>query len=246
MQMRSNCAHAYLVAEVAYCDIEHAHVAELIEEDIHFGLEMSDIESGGVMIYAYLILAGRLNADNRSGLAVGDYLVGAALRLGLILCKGHDSHGYRIFFKLIYRIIEMKSDNCGHSLDRGDVLLLADDNGLCAERYDERTREQDGADNTVRLGTARRGQNKAGHYIYEVILLQCIAELCRGIHAERSACIFARGGIEDMANAVASGVNVGDIVEAVSEIENSKLFLRHTAPLPQTVVASINSLTRYF
>ena len=33
MQMRSNCAHAYLVAEVAYCDIEHAHVAELMDAD---------------------------------------------------------------------------------------------------------------------------------------------------------------------------------------------------------------------
>ena len=43
----------------------------------------------------------------------------------------------------------MKSDNCRHSFDGGDILLLADDNGLCAERDNERTREQDGADNAV-------------------------------------------------------------------------------------------------
>ena len=55
----------------------------------------------------------------------------------------------------------MKSDNCRHSLDGGDILLLTDDNGLCAERDNERTREQDGADNAVRLGTAERRQDKA-------------------------------------------------------------------------------------
>ena len=110
----------------------------------------------------------------------------------------------------------MKSDNCRHSLDGGDILLLADDNGLCAERDNERTREQDGADNAVRLGTAERRQDKAGHYIDKVILLQSVAELPRCVHAEGTARIFARGRIEDMTHAVSSGIDVGDVIEAVA------------------------------
>ena len=110
----------------------------------------------------------------------------------------------------------MKSDNCRHSFDGGDILLLADDNGLCAERDNERTREQDGADNTVRLGTAERRQDKAGHYIDKVILLQSVAELPRCVHAEGTARVFARSGIEDMTHAVSSGIDVGDVIEAVA------------------------------
>ena len=104
----------------------------------------------------------------------------------------------------------------GVRLDGWDILLLADDNGLCAERDNERTREQDGADNAVRLSTAERRQDKAGHYIDKVILLQSVAEFPRRVHAEGTARVFARSGIEDMTHAVSSGIDVGDVVKAVA------------------------------
>ena len=81
MQMGRDSTHAYLVAEVANRDIEHAHGAELIEEDIHFRLKVGHIKSCGVMVLTDFIFAGRFDADNSGGLAVGDYLIGTALCL---------------------------------------------------------------------------------------------------------------------------------------------------------------------
>lgn len=70
MQMGRDSTHAYLVAEIANRDIEHAHGAELIEEDIHLRLKFGHIKPGGVMILADFIFAGRFDADNSGGLAV--------------------------------------------------------------------------------------------------------------------------------------------------------------------------------
>ena len=70
MQMGRDSTHAYLVAEIANRDIEHAHGSKLIEEDIHFRLKVGHIKSCGVMVLTDFIFAGRFDADNSGGLAV--------------------------------------------------------------------------------------------------------------------------------------------------------------------------------